>query len=254
VIAHTFETMGTVVSVRGVVGPLPAAALAAVEQAFHSFDQRFSLYRPDSEISAIARGDLDLTRATEVMRTAYAAALEWRDRTHGAFTPHRPDGVLDLSGIVKALAIKEAAAQLDAHGIDSYVINAGGDILTRGTWPLGIVDPDDRSQILTAVQLSPGRQALATSGTSERGEHVWRQAGYVTGFVQASVILDDIVAADVWATSIIAGGQEALNLCTDTTDAAVLAISAEGELCANPAFTQLIVQAEPDPAPAGRSQ
>ena len=70
--------------------------------------------------------------------------------TSGAFTPHRPDGAVDLSGIVKALGIQAAAAVLDAHGVRDYVLNAGGDVVVSGAqpdgrpWVVGIVDPDGR--------------------------------------------------------------------------------------------------------------
>ncbi|MDY7558804.1 FAD:protein FMN transferase [Cryobacterium sp. 10C3] len=128
--AQTFETMGTVVSLRigstarggamrdGGLGDggtravteaaAPDAALAAVRTVFTRWDERFSLYRPDSEISRIARGDIRLTQASAELRDCYAIALDWRDRTDGVFTPHRADGVLDLSGVVKSLAIAEA--------------------------------------------------------------------------------------------------------------------------------------------------
>ena len=47
------------------------------------------------------------------MRACYSRALRWRSRTDDAFTPHRPDGVIDLSGIVKAEAMAAAGDVLD---------------------------------------------------------------------------------------------------------------------------------------------
>ena len=90
--------------------------------------------------------------------------------TGGAFTPHRPDGVVDLSGIVKARAIESAGDVLVAHGHLDWCLNAGGDVLVSGTqasgqaWTVGIVDPDDRGRLWTQIATRPGRMAVATSG------------------------------------------------------------------------------------------
>src|SRR6478752_5699172 len=85
-----------------------------------------SLYRPDSEASRLARGELTLRTASAQMRERYAEAHEWRLRTEGAFTPERPDGVLDLSGIIKGHAIREAGTSLLALGRRDWCLNAGG--------------------------------------------------------------------------------------------------------------------------------
>ncbi len=180
---------------------------------FAGYDHRYSLYDPSSVLSRIARGDLRLTDAPQDVRDVYALALEWRDRTGGAFTPHRPDGVVDLSGVVKALAIRDAGALLD-DGSQDWLLNAGGDVLARGRhrgvapWSVGVVDPARREVVRRRRGLKEPRRAVATSGTAERGEHVWRRAGLT--FVQATVVADDIVTADVLATAIVAGDADDL--------------------------------------------
>ena len=73
---------------------------------FAGLDETFSLYRPDSEASRLARGEITLRDASADMRRLYADAVGWRLLTDGAFTPERPDGVLDLSGIIKGYAIQ----------------------------------------------------------------------------------------------------------------------------------------------------
>jgi thiamine biosynthesis lipoprotein len=113
---HTFEAMGTMVSIRITdANSSVTAVLEDIQQKFSRLNQAFSLYREDSEISQIARGELALADSSEEMREEYARALDWREKTDGAFTPHRPDGVIDLSGTIKAVAI-DAAAQL-LHGL-----------------------------------------------------------------------------------------------------------------------------------------
>ncbi|MEB0202042.1 FAD:protein FMN transferase [Cryobacterium sp. 5I3] len=259
--AQTFETMGTVVSLRigstagggamrdGGLGDggtravteaaAPDAALAAVRTVFTRWDERFSLYRPDSEISRIARGDIRLTQASAELRDCYAIALDWRDRTDGVFTPHRADGVLDLSGVVKSLAIAEAGEALRGLGLSEWSVNAGGDLLVSGDqspgqdWVAGIVDPASRHELLASVPLVAPVRAVATSGSAERGEHIWTSAGGgPSPYRQVSVIGLDIVTVDVLATTIIAGGEAALGRSIETFPIEVLAVLRDGSLVA----------------------
>lgn len=242
VAVHVFPTMGTTVSIR-FPGQGPAAqVLRAVEEEFDAFDRRFSLYRPDSEISRIAHGELALQESTRILRDSYTDALDWRRRTHGAFTPHRPDGVIDLSGIVKAQAIAAAGDILNAAGQWAWLINAGGDLLASGAfhdtpWRLGIVDPDRRDALLCTVAMTGTRRALATSGTAERGEHIWRATGSSSGaYRQVSVLADDVTTADVLATALLAGGPESCDDLLNRFDVDVVTVDGHGELTATPGF------------------
>ncbi|MFF1386200.1 FAD:protein FMN transferase [Arthrobacter sp. NPDC058288] len=259
--------MGTVVSLT-----LPAAsgaeelvaATAVVEQLFAGLDDTFSLYRPDSEASQLARTEIALPDASEEMRRLYGDAVGWRLLTEGAFTPERPDGVLDLSGIVKGYAIQEAGTSLLALGLRDWCLNAGGDVLVSGSpapdthksgkgepWRAGIVDPEDRRTLIAGYPLggfAGSKLALATSGSAERGDHIWAAgAGGGAGrgarpgpgapvFRQVSVAAADIVTADVLATAIVAGGLPMLDRATDGWDIEVLAVRAGGELLATPGF------------------
>ena len=242
--ALTFESMGTIVSVR-LAGdadePMRRTAGGAAEAVFRRWDERFSLYRADSELSRIARGDIRLTEASAALLDCYALALDWRDRTDGVFTPHRADGVLDLSGIVKGLAIAETGERLAGLGLAGWSINAGGDILVAGRpspgaeWVSGIVDPMDRADVLGRVPLPGPLRAVATSGSTERGEHIWPAIpGNAPHFRQVSVFAGDIVTADVLATAIIAGGEKTLHDSTDRWPIEVLAVLQDGRLLATP--------------------
>lgn len=262
--ARTFSCMGTVVSLT-----LPAAsgedelvaATAVVERLFAGLDETFSLYRADSEASRLARAEIKLQDASEDMRRLYADAVGWRLLTEGAFTPERPDGVLDLAGIVKGYAIQEAGTSLLALGLRDWCLNAGGDVLVSGSpgagspgsgsdepWRAGIVDPEDRRTLIAGYPLggkAGTKLALATSGSAERGDHIWAAAaaaGAASGvhaapaFRQVSVAAADIVTADVLATAIVAGGMPMLDRATDGWNIEVLAVRAGGELLATPGF------------------
>lgn len=239
---HVFDTMGTTASIRTHGAPPPPETLAEVEGEFRTRDHRFSLYREDSEASLIARGDLHLTRASQEFLDTFARANDWRNRTGGAFTAQRPDGVIDLSGIVKAEAVEAAEGVLVRHGIHDYLINVGGDGVASAatgqpelgtgrrralSWRAGVVDPEDRSRLLFGVDLAWPWRAIATSGTAERGEHIWRQTP-IGGYLQVTVLASDIVTADVLATAILSGGSETLDNVVDSYDIDVFAIGTTG--------------------------
>ncbi len=239
---HVFTSMGTVVSLTAPTGIPSADDLTAVECAFSHRDERFSLYRPSSEASLVANGSRTLQRSSEAMREAYGAAMAWYSRTGGVFTPHRPDGVIDLAGTVKADAVAEAGRVLHAAGIHDWMINAGGDILWSGShgerpWQVGVVDPLERGQLLCSLAVPAGRGALATSGTAERGDHVWRARTPDSGvFRQVSVLAEDITTADVLATTILAGGEEIMDDALDRFSVDVLCVDMEGGILASGAF------------------
>lgn len=230
----TLQTMGTVASIDIQDSAVLESDVEAMRTVFDRFEDRFSLYREDSELSRVARGELNLTRASGELRGVYETAMEWRSATSGSFTPNRPDGLVDLDGIVKALAIREAGALLIDRGFTRWCLNVGGDVLVSGSlWAIGVVDPADREELLCAVDLRGSRTALATSGTAERGEHVWRTESSEP-FVQVSVCADDIVTADVLATAILAGGRDFLDVATELWDIDVLTATASGELAITP--------------------
>lgn len=237
--------MGTMISIAtGARAGHPAAEGSAVDldalapslaALVEGWEQEFSLYRPDSAASLLARGERRLADAPERTREVYAEALAWSSRTGGAFTPHRPDGVIDLAGIVKALVIDALDGALSAAGSSAHAVSVGGDVLARGAgWGIGIVDPDDRTALLGRLESAGERTAVATSGSAERGDHIWRSGATPPAFVQVTVRGADIVTADVLATAIVAGGHEALDDLVARFGVEVLAVHRDGELLATP--------------------
>ena len=234
---HIFSTMGTVASVR--VGPDADVAdvIAELKDSFDTIEDTFSLYLDGSELSRMARGEIALWQAGPRVLDAYAQALDWRTATNGTFSPHRPDEVIDLSGIVKAIAIENAGRILDGSQ-PNWLVTVGGDVLSRGTnvglpWRCAIVDPADRAALLSVAELQPDRRAVATSGTSERGEHVWRSTPD-SSFCQVTVTASDIVTADVLATALLSGGRSDLDGMVARFDVGVLAVTRDGRLYGTP--------------------
>jgi len=78
---------------------------------------------------------------------------------------------IDLSGIAKGYMVDKAISRLKEKGINSALINAGGDIYCLGMdaespWDVGVQDPEMLSEIL-GVQLLID-EAIATSGGYEQ--------------------------------------------------------------------------------------
>ena len=196
----------------------PFGLLEDVFASFAAVERRFSLYRDDSEICALNRGDLAITQVSEEMREVLALAARTRRETDGYFEIRRPDGQLDPSGIVKGWAIRNAARLIRAAGVRDFYIDAGGDIQTGGRnadgkdWKVGIRNPFDEREIIKAV--TPKGQGIATSGTYVRGQHIYdphRPERPMTEIVSLTVIGPDVLEADRFATACFAMGKDGIH-------------------------------------------
>jgi thiamine biosynthesis lipoprotein len=136
--------------------------------------------------------------------------------------------------------MRDAGAELAAHGRPDWTLVVGGDLLAAGRgptgapWTTGIVDPRDRSALLCAIELRSPRRAIATSGSAERGDHIWTAGAGTPDYVQVSVVSDDIVTADVLATAIVSGGEPTLREACRRWSIDVLTVDAAGGLTATP--------------------
>lgn len=197
-----------------------SVSAAAVEDAFASLrraDLRFSPFRADSEVSRLACGALMAAECSLELRQILALADQLREESGGAFDV-RGSGArngLDPSGIVKGWAVEEAAWLLGDAGAKNYAINAGGDIVTRGEpepgqpWRVGIRHPMDPQAVANVVELRGG--AVATSGSYERGEHIWRNADEVANsWLSLTVAGPSLTFADAYATAGFAMGNHGL--------------------------------------------
>ena len=209
-------------------------------------NQRFSTYIANSELSKINSGAIALDDASSVQQQIWSQAKQWSEDTHGFFTPEAPDGSFDPSGIVKTWAAANAAGFLEANGFKQFTLNAGGDILLSSELResaltrVGLSNMEsiktDKSFINMVVELNETElRAVATSGSSERGEHIWRKSNE---FKQATVIAKDLVTADVWATALIAGGKQAMELLPK--DIVAVTVSEDGQLVSTPGFFELL--------------
>jgi thiamine biosynthesis lipoprotein len=128
----------------------------------------------------------------------------------------RPGMAVTLDGIAKGYIVDAIARVLDRLGVACYLIDAGGDIRTRGSredgtaWAVGVRDPNGSDRFPDVVALRDG--AVATSGTYEvyfdraRAFHhiVDARTGWSpTHSVSASVLAPSATAADALATAVL---------------------------------------------------
>ena len=88
--------------------------------------------------------------------------------------------------------------------------------------------------VLTVLDLGGTRmRAVATSGSAERGNHIWNPKNpdaAQTELVQVTVIADDLVRADVWATAAFAEGPRAVERLNREADLEALFVFADGQI------------------------
>jgi thiamine biosynthesis lipoprotein len=216
------QIMGMPISIH-VRGPRArdVAVARTVETAFDSLravDAMFSTYRDDSEISRLQRGELTLAQCSPEVREVYTLCRTALERSAGYFDAWgwRGRGIFDPTGLVKGWAIGRADLLLEALDDSDVSINAGGDVLVRCAdpagrpWRIGIEDPNDRTQVLATIELHDG--AVATSGTAARGTHIVDPfTGIPVESVRAATVIGpSILWADVWATTAVARGADAV--------------------------------------------
>lgn len=126
----------------------------------------------------------------------------------------------DLGAIGKGMALDAAAEVLRDHGIDSALVDFGGQVLALGPpdgapgWLVGITHPADRQRAVLEIPLSRG--SIATSSNVERGLVV---DGVAVGHIldprsgrpaptraSVSVLAPTATAADALASALAVGG------------------------------------------------
>lgn len=231
--------------------------IAQACEILHEADRTFSLYKPESPLSQLARGETRVADCPPVVGEIWDACDEWEKRTDGWFSAMTPQNTFDPSGLVKTWAAKRAAEYILQTGITDFTLNAGGDVwlsdeLTSDQdWriaiskPVSIAAPD--AGVLTVIGLKNTKfRAMATSGSAERGNHIWNPKApgkeAPMDLVQVSVVADDLVTADVWATAAFAAGERAVSLLNSVEGIEALFVHANGDLAATDNFAKLFAK------------
>ncbi len=208
-------TMGSIVVAQADVDRLGAepvaAAMAAGRACLDRLEQRFSHYRADSEINRWVSGADVPADAIADIEHVLRECGRLHAESDGVFRARNPrTASLDTAGYVKGYAIGAAAEVLAAAGLRNVVVGVGGDVHCAGRaaadrpWRVAVQDPARSHAVLALIDATD--LAVATSGTAQRGEHIW---GPVASGPLASltVIGPDIAEADAYATIGFAMGE-----------------------------------------------
>ena len=180
----------------------------------HLVDQLFSTYLPDSQVSRLRRGEIEIKEADQPVQQVWQACLEIKEVSDGAFDPWAVPGGFDPSGYVKGWAADQVSEQLTKQGAKHIQVNAGGDISVRGgkdantPWKLAVAHPSIKGEISKLYSITTG--AIATSGSAERGDHIIdpHSKTVAVGARSATVIGPDAGISDALATALVVSGRD----------------------------------------------
>jgi len=163
------------------------------------------------------------------------------DRENNTVTITEPGLHLDLSGIAKGYMVDSAAARLKEAGIDSALIDAGGDIYCLGlnkgnSWKIGLRHPGQKKNTVKEIALSGS--GIATSGNYEQfTDYQGRRYSHLidprsgnaleSGILSITVVAVSSAAADAWATAFFFMDKEEMKnfLATDSDILKIYVIS-----------------------------
>ena len=157
-----------------------------------------------------------------------------------------PEGMeIDLGSVAKGYAGQLAAQMLREHGVQSALLNLGGNVQTVGTkpdgspWQIGIKDPQGEDAMMV---LSVEDQAVVTSGGYERyfeqdGQTYWHimdpSTGHPadSGLISLTIVGDEGVVCDGLSTALfVMGLEKAADLWAQSGDFEAVFVTASGEV------------------------
>jgi thiamine biosynthesis lipoprotein len=264
--SYAEAAMGTVFAFQGTT-PLNAAdTRTACELAMaiiHEADTTFSLYKPESPLSRLARGETSVAACPPVVSQIWDDCEHWEKITDGWFSAFTPEHTFDPSGLVKTWAARAAAQFLEGRRIADLSMNAGGDIwIADGAskaqdWRVAVSKPVSIAAadagLLTVLDLRDTNfRAVCTSGSAERGQHIWNPKApgreSASELVQVTVVAHDLVQADVWATAAFAHGSRSIKQLNDYNQAnpadqvQALLVFPDGQLAGTDGFEDILAK------------
>lgn len=179
-------------------------------------------------------------------------------------TKLRPDVTIDLGGIAKGFGLREAARVLRSQGIDSAVIDLGGDVLAIGrhgdrNWKVGIRHPR-RDGLVGVAEVSnlavvtsgdyerfffaaphsapsnPGTREPSTASDSVRYCHIIdpRTGWPARGLVSTTVVMRDPLTAQAWSKVLFIRGMDGLRLLDSVGGIEALVVTDSLKVIATP--------------------
>ncbi|WP_420398888.1 FAD:protein FMN transferase [Flagellimonas sp.] len=166
--------------------------------------------------------DLDSLKVDSLL--AYVGWEKVQLNKDGTISKMHPSIRFDFNAVAKGYAIDRLGALLDAKGIENYLVEVGGEVLTKGTnvvsgkkWSVGIDDPQVEVGRQLKLIVSLENKAMASSGNYRKfrvdpitGEKYVHTINPKTGFTKnssvlaASVVANNCAEADAYATAFMA--------------------------------------------------
>jgi thiamine biosynthesis lipoprotein len=164
----------------------------------------------------------DAQEITEAMMHTGHNKLRF-DEDAGTLRFTRDDVKIDLGGIAKGYGADAAAGVLLRHGATGALVDLSGNMVAIGNaaghegWTVGIRDPSGALAFLARLRLF--NEAVATSGNyeqfvdadGERYGHILdpRTGWPASGLASVTVVANNAMAADAWATAMFVLGPDA---------------------------------------------
>ncbi len=150
------------------------------------------------------------------------------DKNRSVLSKKDPRTMLDFSAVAKGYGCDCVASMLRKHGVDNFMVEIGGEIVTQGVspsrvpWRIGVTNPTEDSlsvgdQLQTVLTVTDC--AMATSGNYRNfyysnGQKYAHTIDPKTGhpvqhkILSATVLADNCATADAYATSFMVMGLE----------------------------------------------
>jgi len=170
----------------------------------------------------------DTAQVEALMQFVGLNRLGWEERGDSLWLiKPAPELQLDFSASAKGDGVDVLARYLSDQGFEDFMIEIGGEVYARGEnpmgrpWTIGVHRPDPEGSMTDFIEkVKLSGKGLATSGNYRN----FFEAGGVTyshtiqpktGWVErndllsVTVIADEVLTADVWATALMTMGREA---------------------------------------------
>ncbi|MFJ6294525.1 FAD:protein FMN transferase [Streptomyces griseoviridis] len=222
------HVMGFPVSLRIDDPDVPGSAADAVFRWLREADERFSPFKPGSEVSRYGRGELARQELSADLAEVLDLCAHYRTATGGAFDAWPPGRSFDPCAIVKGWSVQRAAGLLTAAGARRFCLNAGGDVVTSGgPWRVGVRHPEHADRLCAVVEVTDG--AVATSARYERGDHIvdGRTGRPATGLLSLTVVAPTLTVADAVATAAFTLGADGVGWAADQDGCEVFAVDSD---------------------------
>jgi len=221
-----------------------AAALKVSEQTLGAFDVTLG---PIVNAYGFGPDEPDTTPPTEAeleaLRQHVGYELLELEVDAGTLRKAHPRVYIDLSALAKGYAVDRLARVLDAANVTDYLVEIGGETRAKGRnadgvpWRIGIETPTPGERGVQRV-IALEDMALATSGDyrnyyEENGERISHTIDGRTGrpirhnLVSASVLHEECMWADAYATAILALGPEDGYILAEILDLPALLLISE---------------------------